>query len=166
MKSKTRSDCESAIEEFSRMIPQPAEILYVGTAGNPDGKFEQPHLFPNAKITTMDIDPKWKPDVVGDITCPPVLLHGLFDLVIMTQVIEHIPNLFDVPSGIIKVLKKNGYAIVDSPFNYKWHPEPPSFKDYWRITKDGMEYLFHMFYIHEVINTDNNTSILAQKIHD
>lgn len=165
MKSKTRSDCESAIEEFSKLIPQPAEILYVGTAGNPDGKFEQPHLFPKAKIMTMDIDPKWKPDVIGDITCPPPLLHGLFDLVIVTQVIEHIPNLFDIPSGIDKLLPKNGYAIIDCPFNYPYHPDE-SFGDYWRITKDGMKYLFHMFHIQKIIDTNNNTSILVQKVHD
>lgn len=144
MPSQTRLDCENAIEQFSKMVGQPKNILYVGTAGNPDGKFEQPHLFPDAKITTFDVDPKWKPDVVGDITCPPASLHGLFDLVIMTQVIEHIPNLFDVPSGITKVLQKNGYAIIDCPFNYRWHPEP-SFGDYWRLTPQGMEYLFKDF---------------------
>lgn len=165
MKSKTRIDCESAVEEFSKLIPQSSEILYVGTAGNPDGKFEQPHLFPNAKITTFDVDPKWKPDIVGDITCPPAELYGLFDLVIMTQVIEHIPNLFDVPYGIMKALRKNGYAIIDCPFNYPYHADE-SFGDYWRITKDGMKFLFHMFHIHKVIDTNNNTSILVQKTHD
>ena len=144
MKSKTRSDCESAIEQFSGLIPQPAEILYVGTAGNPDGKFEQPHLFPNAKITTMDIDPKWKPDIVGDITNPPVGTWNKFDLVIITQVIEHIPNLFEVPAGIAACLKVGGHAIVDCPFNYRWHPEP-NFGDYWRLTPQGMEYLFKDF---------------------
>jgi hypothetical protein len=166
MKSKTRIDCESAVEEFSKLIPQPTEILYVGTAGNPDGKFEQPHLFPNAKITTMDIDPKWKPDIVGDITNPLSHVWGQFDLVIMTQVIEHIPNFWDAPRGIALCLKMDGHAIIDCPpFNYPYHAEPPSFKDYWRISKDGMEYLMSksiFLQTVKIIDTPNNVSVLAK----
>jgi hypothetical protein len=63
-------------------------------------------------------------------------------------------------------MKSNGYLIIDCPFMYKYHAEPPSFGDYWRITKDGFRHIFQdkKFKILSIIDTNNNTSCLIQKI--
>ncbi|MCK5665790.1 MAG: hypothetical protein KAI17_20020, partial [Thiotrichaceae bacterium] len=52
-----------------------------------------------------------------DITCPPEKLHGVFDLLITTEVFEHING----PSikafyGALNILKPGGYMILTVPF--------------------------------------------------
>ena len=82
----------------------------------------------------------------------------------MVQVLEHIPKIWDVPKNIHRILKPDGYAIIDIPFSYPFHPEP-EFPDLWRLTPQGMEYLFKDLFI-AVDNycTENNTSYLFKNI--
>lgn len=178
MKSKTRLDCEEAIELFLPLIRgahlsiKSPQMLYCGVAGNPlthNGKpgLDHPHLFKDYNLTTLDFDVKWLPDVVGDITKPRDWWNGRpYDLVVITQVIEHIPNLWDVSAGLRTVVKNDGLIIVDGPWGPKspdYHGEPPSFGDYWRISKDGMRALFSEdFNIVQISATDANTSCLLQ----
>lgn len=176
-KSKTRQDCELAEYKFATMLNvlhatiNSPKMLMVGCAGNPithNGKpgLDHPELFKRYELTTMDFDAKWNPDVVGDITYPPHGSMDRFDLIHITQVIEHIPNLFDVADGLNMLLNTGGYVIVDSPWGPKgpdYHGEKPSFGDYWRISKDGMVALFEdQFEIIEIIDTDANTSCLMR----
>lgn len=183
MKSKTRQDCENAELVFAGVLSvRQANItnptmLVVGTAGNPpthNGRpgLDSPYLFSRYTITTLDFDPKWRPDIVGDITRPDKWLTDKnspedYDLIHIVQTIEHIPNIFDLPSALYVCLKKNGYVIIDCPWGPKspdYHGETGSFGDYWRISKDGMRYLFESkFDIELLIDTDANTSCLLKK---
>jgi ubiquinone/menaquinone biosynthesis C-methylase UbiE len=163
MVSNTRRDCTEAVRKFSKAVNDVGgPILYVGTAGDPPGG-EYAYLF-NNKITTFDADSRWCPDIVGDIT-KTTFNDCSWDHIIMTQVIEHIPNIFDLSNEIYRILKPNGFLIIDCPWSYPYHAEPPSFGDYWRITKDGFRVLFpeHKFKCIEIISTENNTSCLFQK---
>jgi hypothetical protein len=177
MKSETRKDCEAAEALFAGMLfslqeKQDMKMLVVGVAGNPlthNGKpgLDRPQLFFRYEITTLDFDSKWQPDIVGDITKPKEWWDGIgYDLIHITQVIEHIPNLWAVSAGLKTVTKPGGYIIVDSPWGPKgpdYHGEIPSFGDYWRISKDGMRELFQGdFDIIQIIDTDANTSCLMK----
>lgn len=185
MKSKTRKDCETAEALFAGILlgssePIEREMLVVGVAGNPlthNGKpgLDNPHLFPKCKITTLDFDSKWNPDIIGNITRPEQWL-GInntpreYDLIHITQTIEHIPNIFELAEAFKKCLKKDGYVIVDCPWGPNspdYHGEAGSFGDYWRISKDGMRILFHKYFdIVEIIDTDANTSCLLRVKND
>lgn len=177
MKSKTRKDCESAEALFAGMLMslqndiQDKKMLVVGVAGNPPTHngmpgLDNPHWFPGYKITTLDFDAKWRPDITGDITKPSKWIDELYDLVHITQVIEHIPNIFDLSKALATCLNPNGYVLIDCPFGPNsppYHAEPPSFGDYWRISKDGMKVLFEKdFDIVKIIDTDANTSCLLK----
>jgi hypothetical protein len=178
MKSKTRQDCEAAEALFAGMLMslqdgiKNLQMLVVGVAGNPltnNGKpgLDNPHWYPDYNITTLDFDPKWQPDIVGDITKPKEWWEGnYYDLVHITQVIEHIPNIMEVSAGLKTILNSGGYVIVDSPWGPNspdYHGELPSFGDYWRISKDGMRALFQDdFDIIQIIDTDANTSCLMK----
>lgn len=180
MKSKTRQDCERAVAAYAPIVRagvahlKKPQMLYVGVAGNPlthGGKpgLDHPELFPEFEVTTLDFDKVWNPDIVGDITAPEDWWDGTpYDLVIITQVIEHIPNVWDVPYGIKQITRRDGFVIVDSPWGPKgpdYHGEPPSFGDYWRISKDGMETLFvSNFHIMNIMDTDANVSALLRKM--
>lgn len=63
-----------------------------------------------------------------------------------------------------RILCSGGYAIVDTPFMYPYHAEPPSFGDYWRLTKDGIAELFKDFKIIKINSSENLTSCLIQKL--
>ena len=165
MKSQTRIDCENAVVQYLPLLPKTGELLYVGIAGDPIPKGEYSIYFPNYNVTTLDGDINWRPDIVLDITVAYESLDKKYDLIIMTQVIEHIPNLSEVAFALYQLLNKDGYLIIDCPFNYPYHAEPPSFGDYWRITKDGFKVLFNELNWKEVSKycTNNNTSFLFQK---
>jgi SAM-dependent methyltransferase len=161
MKSNTRLACEAAITFFSSKFQYSGKGLYVGIAGDPKGG-EYSSLFTNVKFVTFDKDERWKPDVIGDITRTE-FLDSTFDLVVCVQVIEHVDNIFAIPEELNRITKPGGYVIIDCPWMFKYHAEPPSFKDYWRISPDGFAYLFKQFKLIESSSNEYNTSCLFQK---
>lgn len=165
MISKCRQECTAAVTKFSTIIRKDyseADLLYVGIAGDPPGGEYSP-LFPNCKIKTFDADPRWNPDIVGDITKSDFRDES-WDVIVCVQVLEHVPNLWDVPGEMARILRQGGYAIVDSPWMYPYHAEPPSFGDYWRLSKDGIRKLFEeLFEIVEIYEGEQNTSCLIKK---
>lgn len=168
MRSKARQECDAAVEQFREYIAtkkEKGQLLYVGTAGDPTPKGEYSAYFPTFDVTSVDADPKWGSDLVFDIASPPEGV-GLFDLIIMTQVIEHIPNFFDVPNAMLKLTSVGAYIIIDCPWSYPYHPEPPSFGDYWRISKDGFKFLFNdsLFEFIDIIQGEQNTSCLIKRV--
>lgn len=175
-KSQTRKDSEAAEAFYAGMLMslhkdvENPTMLMCGTGGNPpthSGKpgLDHPEWFDIYKLTTLDFDAKWNPDIVGDITRPKDWWNGNpYDLIHMTQVIEHIPNLWEVSGGLKEITKPRvGYVILDTPFSYPYHGEENSFGDYWRISKDGMKVLFEKdFDIIHIWDTPSNTSCLLK----
>jgi SAM-dependent methyltransferase len=165
MVSECRQECTDAVTQFSKVINANTEggsLLYVGIAGDPPGGEYTP-LFPKYTSKTFDADPVWKPDIVGDITNSDFEDES-WDAIICVQVLEHVPNIWDAPKEMARILRKGGYAIVDSPWMYPYHAEPPSFGDFWRLSKDGIRKLFEeLFNIVEVYEGEQNTSCLIKK---
>jgi len=166
--STTREQCQAAVIHFGNIINQSdttsGNCAYVGIAGDPLPKGEYSPLFPTFDIETIDADSKWGPDIICDITKPNEDMLLRYDLVIIVQVIEHIKNLWDLPKALYQITKPHAHIIIDCPWNYPYHAEPPSFGDYWRITKDGFHALFEkQFNIIEVRSDSNNTSCLLQR---
>jgi len=112
------------------------KILEVGIAGDekPSGSYK--FFGEGNEWTTLDIDARWKPDIVADITNND-LPDNSFDLVIMTQTIEHIWDYKKALSELYRITRR--YAIVDCPFMYPFHEERSwrkweDWQDYWRFT--------------------------------
>lgn len=166
MKSQTRQDCEDAVKLFSRQIENPPandKLLYVGVAGDPTPKGEYSYLFPKYEVTSMDIDKKWKPDIIGDITNND-LPDKSFGAIVIVQVLEHIENIWELSKAMSRLLCDGGYVIIDCPMMYPYHAEWPYFGDFWRITKDGMKILFRgEFEVLGEVSSDSNTSVLLRK---
>jgi|TARA_Y100000296_G_C5174026_1_gene258968 SAM-dependent methyltransferase len=120
------------------------DILEIGIAGDekPSGSYR--FFGKNNKWTTMDINPKWKPDIVGDITNNQIP-DNAYDLVIMTQTLEHIWDYEKAIKEIYRVCKR--YAIIDCPFHCAFHQDNQRQKpwqewdDYWRHTPAAMNKL-------------------------
>lgn len=91
----------------------------------------------NAKITSLDNNKKLKPDIVGSIYAIP-REEGTFNSIICTEVLEHIAEPSKAIKECYRVLKRNGYIYITTPFMWGLHYEP---HDYYRYTKHGLEYL-------------------------
>lgn len=61
-----------------------------------------------------------------------------FDLVLLTQVLEHVKSPSEVLVEIRRVLKTGGVLLISWPFLFPIHEEP---RDYFRYTEYGMRYL-------------------------
>ncbi len=86
----------------------------------------------------FDIVPGPNIDVTGDIFDMP-FEDGQFDVVVSTQVLEHVEKPWVMAKEIGRILKKGGVCIITAPFMVPYHPDP---SDYFRYSKEGLEFLF------------------------
>jgi SAM-dependent methyltransferase len=77
-------------------------------------------------------------DMVADLTRPTQLLPSAFDVVVLSDVLEHLPNPSELLNEIARVLKPSGVLLMNVPFMYWLHEEP---HDYYRYTEHGLRYL-------------------------
>lgn len=63
---------------------------------------------------------------------------GAFDLIICTQVLEHVPEPLLVLRELGRTLTKDGKLLITVPQGWREHQEP---RDYYRYTRYGLEYL-------------------------
>ena len=139
MSSLTREIIWSTMEDYSYELQLlGARILDIGIAGDKARPSDRAKYFEGNDFKTMDADPKWGADYTCDITNMQ-FPDNSFDLIICGQVLEHVFDFQKALKEIYRVSRK--YAIIDTPFFYPEHPEPPSFGDYWRFTSQGMQLL-------------------------
>jgi SAM-dependent methyltransferase len=96
---------------------------------------EHSRFFPNR--TTVDIDPARKPDVVADAHALP-FNDASFELVLCTEVLEHLVNPPQAIAEMRRVLAPGGTLILTTRFVYPLHDAP---HDYFRFTHFGLEKL-------------------------
>ena len=101
------------------------------------------YLDPAIDVTTLDINPESGARIIGDI-CKfnPVMRDSSFDVVICTEVLEHVENPFFAMQEIFRVLKPGGRMYASSPFDFRLHGPLP---DNWRITEHGWRILLREF---------------------
>lgn len=78
-------------------------------------------------------------DVVADENEPWPLAGSTADVVLCSQVLEHVPNLDNVLDSIHGVLKPGGFLLVTVPFIYNFHGEP---RDFRRFSAEGIRQIF------------------------
>lgn len=77
-------------------------------------------------------------DIICDIQKMNFIKENIFDSVVCTQVLEHVPEPEKAINEIYRILKKNGKVIISVPHLSGLHEEP---NDYFRYTNHGIEYL-------------------------
>ena len=86
------------------------------------------------ELRTLDVTPDTDPDYVGTAESTG-LDDSMFDLVICTQVLEHVADPWAAALEIHRILRPGGRAILTVPHVWFFHPHP---HDYWRFTQEGI----------------------------
>jgi SAM-dependent methyltransferase len=94
----------------------------------------------DCELTSFDKAKAINVDVVGDlIELDKFFKSNTFDMVICTDVIEHVNQPFKAICRINDVLKPGGIFLASCPFDKELHGE--DYGDYWRITRQGWKEL-------------------------
>lgn len=100
-------------------------------------------LFPEPRFRYHDLniaDSDIPNTIIGDITdCRDVIADESFDLVVSSDVFEHIDRPWLAASEISRILRPGGVAITHTLWAWRNHPCPI---DYWRFSAECLEFLF------------------------
>ena len=100
-------------------------------------------MFPGPRFSysNLDLEPSDIPHtIVADITdCRATIPDASFDLVVSSDVFEHLDRPWLAAAEIARILKPGGLAITHTLFAWRSHPRPI---DYWRFSKECLEFLF------------------------
>lgn len=77
------------------------------------------------------------PDIIGDAMRLP-LTSCVADVVLCTQVLEHVPRPWELIEECCRVMKPGGFLVLSAPFYWPLHEEP---YDFFRYTKYGLRSL-------------------------
>jgi len=75
----------------------------------------------NMKYTSLDIDPKNKPDILCDLNKKFPLKSESYDFVFCTEVLEHTLYPKKIIKEIKRITKKNGLIIITLPNEYNFY---------------------------------------------
>ena len=105
------------------------------------GSRKQPYksIFRFQKYVAIDIE-KGEVDLIADI-CNLPLKEGIADLVICTEVLEHVQNTQEALKNLNRVIKKGGYLILSTPLLIGEH----DFVDYFRFTESALRYYLEKY---------------------
>lgn len=102
-----------------------------------------PYLPQSAMLTTLDIDPHSGADLIADICdMSAVVESNHFDVVVCTEVLEHVSAPFAAAEEILRVLKVGGKLYASAPFDFRIHGPLP---DNWRFTEHGWRQMLRNF---------------------
>lgn len=109
---------------------QKIKVLDIGCGNKP---FEKIFAEKNTcEFIGIDNNPNSKADFIQDITEPLPFKSYSFDLVILSEVLEHIPEPLKVINEIIRILKNDGILFMSTPLAFPIHGKP---YDYFRYTE-------------------------------
>ena len=132
------------LRSFLRMqfgLIQPnAVVLSVGAGGEVNEELTRYSLKSGFSVTQLDVDPEREPDIVADI-CSWTLPNA-FDVIVLSEVLEHLQTPSKAMENLHKSLKPNGRCVITTPFVYPIHDAP---RDYFRYTRYGLELLTKSF---------------------
>lgn len=118
---------------------------------------------PKVKYTVLDKVADYHPDIVGDIHNLP-LPDNSVDAMLLIHLLEHVEEPHRAIKEAFRVLKPGGYCYIEVPFLFYYHPMKGYYKDYFRFTRDGLEYLTRDFSSVEIQNVRGALSTVMNLI--
>ena len=115
-----------------------------------------------ARRVRVDISPRFAPDVAGDAQALP-LRTGSVNGVVISEVLEHVPNPKQAISEIHRVLRPGGGLVGSVPFGIGVHADP---HDYFRYTREALEMMLAGFVEVDVRAHGNHIGVAWRAIND
>jgi SAM-dependent methyltransferase len=141
----TRYGINKFILEVSRNYPNlrnhEKKHLFIGAGGEFQELTKKSIV---SSLSSLDIDPSRKPDIICDAHDMKPITDNSFDCVFVFEVLEHCHSPHLVSAEILRVLKPGGLCIGSTPFLYPLHDLP---YDFYRFTEFGLKKLFENFQI-------------------
>jgi SAM-dependent methyltransferase len=141
---------EFLAEQFY-LIPDSSRVLSVGSGGPVNALLEKQTVGRGVTIVQFDVDSDRVPDILGDI-CTHAFDPEEFDVVVMSEVLEHLHSPHLALDNIRMALRPGGCLILSTPFALPIHEAP---NDYYRYTRYGLAFLLRDF--SEVVITARNS---------
>lgn len=121
-------------------------------------------LFPNR--TTLDIAPRTDVpvDLVADAHDLSAIKDATFDVILCTEVLEHLHTPHQAIAEMRRVIKPGGLLILSTRFVFPLHDVPG---DFYRYTKYGLRHLlrdFDILELREETSTIETLAVLCQRI--
>jgi SAM-dependent methyltransferase len=138
------------LDRFVQAHASRGRTLDVGAQNGPYAAF-----FPNR--IALDIRPGKGVRVLGDVQAMG-LADSTFDMVLCTEVLEHVPEPQRALDEMFRVLRPRGTLLLTTRFLFPIHDAP---HDYFRFTKYGLRHLLRQFEILEVQEETDSIGALA-----
>ncbi|HBT80823.1 MAG TPA: hypothetical protein DEB13_02705 [Candidatus Yanofskybacteria bacterium] len=152
----TRKITRVELEKFISENSSDRLTLDLGCSNSPYS-----HYFKNR--IGLDVNKGRGVDVVADAHDLP-FEDGKFDIILCTEVLEHLHSPHVAISEMKRVLKVGGKLILTTRFIFPVHDAPG---DYFRYTKYGLRYLFkdwNVISLVEEVGTKDAFAVLLQRI--
>jgi len=134
--NSSRKYLEVFVKHAAKSVPKGGRVLDAGAGDCP-----YKHYFDHARYESADfcqVDKLYGTiDYVCDLSNIPIG-DGVYDLVLLTQVLEHIPEPIKVLTEMHRILKPDSCLWLSVPLFYEEHERP---HDYYRYTQYGLKYL-------------------------
>ncbi len=121
------------IKEEIKKVPDIENVIDIGGSSLEFRTIRQPYIEENIfkplkergiDIVHLDMKEKEGVDISCDISDKSFSIKQKFDLVICTNILEHIEDLDTSINNISNLVKNNGYLLVTVPYIYPYHPDP------------------------------------------
>lgn len=131
-------------DESIREIAKKKVVINLGSATRFHKQLlEYRFLFKNIHYYVLDIHSHPELDIIADIQNLP-LKNNCIEGVICTDVLDFVAQPLKAVEEIHRVLNKEGLAFVSVLFLHPYRASKVR-KDFYRFTKDGLEYMFRNF---------------------
>jgi len=142
MPSEIRKIIFKTMEHYRRILKpdnRKWKVMEVGIDGDPKPGGNYKYFGIGNDYKTLDILEKVNPDIVADI-CDTELPKEDWDLIILSQTLEHIFDFRAAIKECHRLIKPGGFLIIDCPFVYPYHGTN-GYDDYWRISHTALKIL-------------------------
>jgi SAM-dependent methyltransferase len=132
-----RASIATFVRDAARSLPPGSRVADVGAGEAPYRELFAGHDYVTIDWAETVHDLPEGPGIVADAAAIPVD-DGAFDAVVLTQVLEHVPEPLAVLRELQRILVAGGQLFLTAPFAWEEHEIP---HDYARYTRYGLRHL-------------------------